>query len=82
MPYIKPHIRLNLARHPFHKPQDAGQLNYAITVECLSFLGGAPTYSDYNEVIGALECCKLEFYRRAVAPYEDKKIIENGDVYL
>jgi len=32
-------------------------------------------------VIGALEACKLEFYRRAVVPYEDKKIKENGDVY-
>ena len=30
---------------------------------------------------GALECAKLEFARRIVAPYEDAKIKENGDVY-
>jgi hypothetical protein len=35
----------------------------------------------YNDVIGALECCKLELYRRMVAPYENTKIKENGDVY-
>lgn len=37
-------------------------------------------YADYNEVIGMLESCKLEFYRRHVSPYEDKKIQKNGDV--
>lgn len=37
-------------------------------------------YADYNEVIGMLESCKLEFYRRHVSTYEDKKIKENGDV--
>jgi len=34
-----------------------------------------------NEAIGALECTKLEFYRRMVAPYEDKRCEENGDVF-
>lgn len=33
------------------------------------------------EIGGAIECAKLEFYRRVAAPYEDKKIAENGDVY-
>lgn len=37
-------------------------------------------YSDYNSIIGMLECCKLEFYRKQVAPYEEKKIWDNGDV--
>lgn len=30
---------------------------------------------------GAIECAKLEFVRRVVSPYEDQKILENGDVY-
>jgi hypothetical protein len=34
-----------------------------------------------DEVVGVLECAKLEIYRRIAAPYEDKKIVENGDVY-
>lgn len=32
-------------------------------------------------IIGALENSSSELYRRKIAPYEDKKIIENGDVY-
>jgi hypothetical protein len=32
-------------------------------------------------VVGALEACKLEFYRRVVTPYEENKMKENGDVY-
>jgi hypothetical protein len=31
--------------------------------------------------LGAIECCKLEFMRRVVFPYEDGKILANGDVY-
>jgi len=67
----------------------AGHLNYIITTFLTSFfkrlhkkiyLAGELRYSDYNEIIGVLECCKLEFYRRKAAPYEDKKIISNGDV--
>lgn len=37
-------------------------------------------YADYQSFIGELEAAKLEIYRRQVAPYEDKKIEENGDV--
>lgn len=33
------------------------------------------------DVIGTIECVKLEFYRRVVAPYEDKKAEQNGDAY-
>ena len=27
-----------------------------------------------------LECCKLEYYRKVAAPYEDQKEFENGAV--
>lgn len=59
-----------------------GHLNYLITsiiVKTLDRQG--KRYKHFNAVVGALECCKLELYRRAVAPYEDTKIEENGDVY-
>jgi hypothetical protein len=64
-------------------PYTLGELNYVITKTCLDYLDTAdnPGYAEYNEVIGVLECAKLELYRRAVAPYEDKKIVQNGDVY-
>jgi hypothetical protein len=38
-------------------------------------------YGLYNSLIGALECSKLEMYRRMIAPYEDEQIISHGDVY-
>jgi hypothetical protein len=56
-----------------------GNLNYAITNLLLAT--DPKTYADYNALVGVLECVKLEFYRRAVSVYEEKKIDENGDVY-
>ena len=37
-------------------------------------------YFYLNRAMGVLECIKQEFYRRVAAPYEDIKIVENGDV--
>jgi hypothetical protein len=63
-------------------PQSIGELNYIITQLCRQFLArGKASYADHNEVIGVLECAKLEMYRRAVAIYEDGAIQRNGDVY-
>lgn len=55
-----------------------GNLNYIITKILKAIY--TPRYFNFNRAIGVLESCKLEFYRRAVAPYEDKKIEEHGDV--
>jgi hypothetical protein len=33
-----------------------------------------------NDIIGVLEAAKTEFYRRIIAPYEDIKIQDNGDM--
>ena len=60
---------------------DAGTLNFLITSLCIGYVGDDPRYGSVNDAIGALECAKLELYRRLAAPYEDKKIEENGDVY-
>ena len=38
------------------------------------------SYQTINDVMGALEGAKAEFYRRVAVPYEDKKILENGDL--
>jgi len=63
-------------------PQTAGELNYAITRLCNDYLALCGTsYQTYNDIVGALEGCKLEVYRRQVAPYEDDKIDQNGDVF-
>jgi hypothetical protein len=47
-------------------------------LECTKILFFAQTH---HNVVGVLECCKLELYRRLVSKYEDIKILLNGDVY-
>ena len=65
------------------KDGTAGRMNYCISsmINMMIEKKGL-SYSNVNEIIGALECIKLELYRRIVAPYEDLKIKENGDVYF
>lgn len=80
MPYIKKDIRFYIADG--FTAISPGELNYVLTLVVKRYFelnGGA--YQAINDVIGALEACKLEFYRRIVVPYEDIKIKENGDVY-
>lgn len=60
--------------------KNAGELNYAFTVIAHHYLSDGENYQRINDIIGALEGCKLELYRRVAAPYEDVKIKENGDV--
>ena len=81
MPYIHQDARDRLESGS--EPGDAGELNYAITrlVDAYIVRKGL-RYANINEAIGALECAKLELYRRIAAPYEDRKIDESGDVYL
>ena len=60
---------------------DPGELNYVLTSVCLEYVyRKGERYATFNDIIGALEGAKLEFYRRAVAPYEDTKIESNGDL--
>jgi len=82
VPYIHPDQKLNisLGNLPI-RTWGAGELNFKVTELVDMFLGDSLNYSRINEAIGALECAKLELYRRVAAPYEDKKIKENGDVY-
>lgn len=86
MPYIEPNQRkevedkLNVAGLNY-VPKNAGELNYVVTVLMDNYLRANGTnYANLNEMIGALECCKQEYYRVIVAPYENIKIEENGDV--
>ena len=59
----------------------SGELNYCITKLLHLYAGkNDESYTLLNELIGVLECAKLELYRRKLAPYEDKKIEQNGDV--
>ena len=93
MPYVKKvdrsryesaiaEIVLNLNNQGQDGLYPVGDLNYLISAiidQTLTRQG--VRYQNLNAIIGALECAKLELYRRVAAPYEDVKITENGDVY-
>lgn len=89
MPYIKDDDRLRFAEieQAFDdliqdKALVAGELNYMFTTFIVAHMAKkGKNYANINEVVGMLECVKQEFYRRYVAPYEDVKNKENGDVY-
>lgn len=88
MPYIKQAQRKYINGGGL--PRNAGELNYLISIIIIDFLERERDdkghfrrsfkYQDINDVLGALEGAKLEFYRRIIAPYEDIKIKENGDI--
>jgi hypothetical protein len=95
MPYIKQDHRKNLESalsnlsHAISETAGndisvlPGLLNYTITClvkRCYAAFKAKMSYADHNAVVGMLDCAKMEFYRRATAPYEDEKVIENGDV--
>ena len=54
-----------------------GQLNYILFKLCKDTCGN---YAEYKNFIGELNECVAEIRRRLLAPYEDEKIKENGDV--
>ncbi len=59
-----------------------GNLNFTIStlMNALIETHGL-SYANINSLVGVLECIKLELYRRIAVPYEDLKVIQNGDVY-
>lgn len=80
MPYLEKGVRASL--EDGRVPGEAGELNYLVTKLCDAFLMKTGlSYRNINQAIGALECAKLELYRRVASPYEDKKLIANGEVY-
>ena len=78
MPYIKQNRRFPSGIIP----QNPGELNYLFTVLAQEYWETrGKNYQAINDIVGALEGAKLEFYRRVATPYENTKIKENGDVY-
>jgi hypothetical protein len=80
MPYIKQEQRNRIDNDKL--PLNAGELNYTITALLIEYIQlKGLNYQAINDIVGALEGAKLEFYRRVAAPYENVKVKENGDVY-
>ena len=87
MPYITDKVKVGLspitdafANCVIGSP---GELNYLFTRVIMDYtINEGLTYQTINDVIGALEGAKMEFYRRVATPYEEGKIVLNGDVYV
>jgi len=84
MPYIKEERRKvfdkDLLKISFNI-QTKGELTYCIyKLGCLFLHIIGTSYEYLSMITSSMEDSKLEFYRRKTAPYEDRKIIENGDV--
>lgn len=87
MPYIKQSQRTPIDKHiaPLLEhlksvpvEEQDGALNYAVTKILHEVY--PVKYFHINRVLGVLSAIAREYYRRVVAPYEDRKIDENGDV--
>lgn len=81
MPYIEKADRADLEPHSVREAMTPGELNFQLTALVDGYLAGNLDYQALNDVIGALECAKLEVYRRIAAPYEDFKRVVNGEVF-
>lgn len=84
MPYISKDKRILLDPHLRYLADAVtteGELNYCIyKLSCLLIEKMGESYHNYSLCGSAMEHAKLEWYRRRVAPYEDAKIAENGDI--
>ena len=93
MPYISPEMREEIypalrvlmnrveAVCKDHQVEPDGTLNYVMTSLLLGFFN-EEKYSTYERGMGLISCVGHEFYRRRVAPYEDQKSKDNGDVFF
>jgi hypothetical protein len=79
MPYIEISRREEVVNYGAITP---GELNFGITSVIKGYLDRQElSYTTINDILGALEGAKLEFYRRVAVPYEALKARENGDIY-
>lgn len=87
MPYIPKNQRLAIDAiiqplivhlRSLPKEKQDGALNYAVTQVLKQTYESS--YFDYNRSMGVLSCIQAEWYRREISVYEDRKIIENGDL--
>lgn len=84
MPYITPNRRTVFDLHLKKLAEDIateGELNYCIyKLASLLIRKMGESYDNFSLCGSAMEHAKLEWYRKRVSPYEDKKILENGDI--
>jgi len=86
MPYIPNQEERYYTSFETDPPRNIGELVYYLTLTVLNYIADNPEnksvgFDLFGDGIKALECAKLEYYRRKMGPHEDIKIQENGDVY-
>ena len=63
------------------KVENQGELNYCIyKLSRLIIERMGESYQNLSMCSSAMEHAKLEWYRKVLAPYEDRKIKENQDI--
>lgn len=85
-PYIELKARPSLDTHLEHLLEfldvaqlSPGEKNYVLTRIAIAMTG--TRYADHEAVLGRLVAVTLEWWRRVMVPYEDQKVIANGDVF-
>lgn len=89
MPYLIPADKLRLApivdtawTFILTYGLSKGDLNYLITKLGQAYVARHhPSYNTISDAISAMNDAAAEFRRRRLDPYENEKIIQNGDVY-
>lgn len=81
MPYLEEE-RQTLIDDRLILPETPGDLNYKITTCLIGYIRThGLRYQTINDILGALEGAKQEFYFRVAFPYECEKRTTNPDVY-
>ena len=63
--------------------ENEGELNYCIYKMSTMLIGRiGKSYTKLSMCSSAMEHAKLEWYRKQLAPYEDEKIKEHGDIQV
>lgn len=80
MPYVKPERRPELDKivESMQELKLDGDLNYILFAFCKRYV--KPSYNNYKNFLGELNETNAEVRRRMLSPYENSKIVENGDV--
>lgn len=77
-----PTFHYNLLSRPPKSPEDIEHITVGLILESTKDYNRKDNLNfSFLELRGAVRCVQLELYRRLAVPYEDEKIIENGDVY-
>jgi hypothetical protein len=84
MPYITPDRRFGAIDS---YPETSGELTYLLQQMLDSYLShklettGEVRFADLNDCLGALRAAQFDFEDRVLKPYEERKRLENGDVW-